>query len=335
MTHYLHPALYALAVWWLSTGAILFLTGRPRHYVGWIMVGGTGALAASLVGVAATAGETTVMGAYAAFTCGLIAWGWQELSFYTGVVTGPHRAACPPGVGGWRRFRLGVAVTLWHELAIIATAAALLALTWNQPNKIALYTFVLLWGMRQSAKLNVFLGVRNLSEEFLPPHLNYLMSFFRRRRMNVLFPVSVTAATALAVLLVEATLLAATPAAAAGLAMLATLTVLGVLEHWFLVLPIRIDALWRWSMRAHAGTGGEAGAASTDAASTGADAAGHEGDALPLGGGEGPEGARALPAARNRSVVPWRPPLRNDRRASARAPARGRPLEVSRKGPPR
>ena len=28
--------------------------------------------------------------------------------------------------------------------------------------------------MRTSAKLNLFLGVRNLSEEFLPPHLAYL-----------------------------------------------------------------------------------------------------------------------------------------------------------------
>ena len=36
--------------------------------------------------------------------------------------------------------------------------------------------------MRQSAKLNVFLGVRNLSEEFLPQHLHYLQSYFTRSR---------------------------------------------------------------------------------------------------------------------------------------------------------
>ena len=29
-----------------------------------------------------------------------------------------------------------------------------------------------------SAKLNVFLGVPNLNEEFLPEHLRYLQSFF-------------------------------------------------------------------------------------------------------------------------------------------------------------
>ena len=33
--------------------------------------------------------------------------------------------------------------------------------------------------MRQSAKLNLFLGVRNLGVEFLPQHLRYLQSFFR------------------------------------------------------------------------------------------------------------------------------------------------------------
>ena len=49
--------------------------------------------------------------------------------------------------------------------------------------------------MRESAKLNLFLGVRNLSEEFLPAHLAYLQSYFRRRSMNMLFPFSVTVST--------------------------------------------------------------------------------------------------------------------------------------------
>ena len=39
----------------------------------------------------------------------------------------------------------------------------------------------------------MFLGVPNLTEEFLPEHLHYLKSFLSRKPMNLLFPVSVTA----------------------------------------------------------------------------------------------------------------------------------------------
>ena len=52
------------------------------------------------------------------------------------------------------------------------------------------WTFMPLWLMRTSAKLNVFLGGINLGEEFLPPHLRYLLSFMARRPMNVLMPLS-------------------------------------------------------------------------------------------------------------------------------------------------
>ncbi len=89
---------------------------------------------------------------------------------------------------------------LWHELAILAVGVALIAVTWGEPNQVGTLTFVVLWVMRTSAKLNLFLGVRNLSEEFLPPHLAYLQSFFRRRAMNPLLPVSVLGASAVLVM---------------------------------------------------------------------------------------------------------------------------------------
>ena len=57
--------------------------------------------------------------------------------------------------------------------------------------------------MRVSAKLNVFLGVPNLAEQFLPDHLHYLKSFLRKKPMNLLFPVSVTGGTIVAALLIR------------------------------------------------------------------------------------------------------------------------------------
>ena len=41
-------------------------------------------------------------------------------------------------------------------------------------------------------ELNVFLGVRNLNEQFLPKHLRYLGSYLVQKPMNLLFPLSVT-----------------------------------------------------------------------------------------------------------------------------------------------
>ena len=38
------------------------------------------------------------------------------------------------------------------------------------------------------------------------------------------------------------------PGVATGLSFVATLLTLALLEHWFLILPIKLDALWDWGM---------------------------------------------------------------------------------------
>ena len=65
--------------------------------------------------------------------------------------------------------------------------------------------------MHESARLNVFLGARNLNEHFLPPHLAYLGSFLRKRPMNLLFPFSVTISTAICGVLATEAAFAADP----------------------------------------------------------------------------------------------------------------------------
>jgi hypothetical protein len=130
----------------------------------------------------------------------------------------------------------------------------MVAATWGAPNQVGVWTFVILWVMRLSSKLNVFLGVPNLTEEFLPDHLAYMKGFFRKRPMNGLFPVSVTASTVPAALLAQAAASAPTPFEAASYTLLAALLALAIVEHWFLVLPISVVPLWRWGLgsRAHA-----------------------------------------------------------------------------------
>ena len=242
----LYPALYALFVWWFSTGAVLLLDNLPRRTFRWSMTAGTAVLAASLYQLAATSADTSEAAAYAAFSYAILAWAWQEMSFFMGVVTGPRRIASPPGSSAGQRFRHGVGACLWHELAIIATAAVIVAVTWRQPNQVGTWTFLLLWLMRTSAKLNVFLGVLNLGETFLPPHLKYLLSFMARRPMNPLMPVSLVGGTIGTALLTQAALAASAQAQAAGFAMLATMMALATIEHALLVLPVPYERLWAW-----------------------------------------------------------------------------------------
>lgn len=244
------PVLFAVFVWWFSTGIVLLLDGLPRTTFRWSHLLSTLLGLGAFVGLAHTAPQTTPAGAFCAFTCALLLWGWHELSFLTGWVTGPRQHAADPGTHGWQRFVQAVQAILWHELAILASGLLVVAITWGAANQVGTQTFAVLWVMRISAKLNVFLGVRNLSIELLPPHLSYLASFFRKRAMNLLFPVSVSASTVVAVWMVnEALDSAAGSARAIGLLLVATLLWLAILEHWLLVLPLQATALWQWAMR--------------------------------------------------------------------------------------
>jgi putative photosynthetic complex assembly protein 2 len=241
---------FAVIIWWASTGLILILDGLPRGTFRWSLVVSTLLAVAALFGLAHTANQTSVSSVYCAFTCALLVWGWHELSFLTGWITGPRRIASPPGLTGWPRFSQAVQAILWHELGILAAGAAIISITWDAPNQIGTWTFLVLWVMRTSAKLNLYFGVRNLSEEFLPPHLTYLQSFFRRRPMNAFFPFSVGIATVvLTLIFMSASDPSTTISQSVGLALVGTMLGLAILEHWLLVLPLSSTALWRWAIR--------------------------------------------------------------------------------------
>lgn len=250
MAGYGLPVLYTLFAWWLTTGLILYLDGLPPRTYRWSLSGATAGMAASFYGLAASGADTSVGGAYIAFSCGLLAWGWQEMSFLMGFVTGPWKKPCPAGSTGWRRFGYAVQAILYHELAILAMAAAVVLVTWSKPNQVGTWTFMILWGMRLSAKLNVFLGARNLNENWLPEALRHLESFFARKPMNLLFPVSVSFATVITTQLADKALDSGVDDfTVTGYTLLATLMALAILEHWFLMLPLPFAALWNWVLR--------------------------------------------------------------------------------------
>ncbi len=250
MTPTAWAALYCLFVWWFSTGLIVFLNNLPPRTFRFSFSAFTLVALVSFYRLAAGSHDTSLAGAYAAFTYAVLVWGWHEMAFFMGFLTGPRKTASPGTATTWQRFGHGAAACIDHELAILATGVAVMWATWGAPNHVGLWTFMILWGMRLSAKLNVFLGVLNLGEAFLPAHLSYLLSFMAHRRMNPLMPLSLVGGTALTALLVmHEAAPGHTPAQSAGLVFLIGMTALAVLEHALLVLPLPFTALWSWWLR--------------------------------------------------------------------------------------
>ena len=195
------PILATLTLWWVSTGMILLMDSADRKAMPVILMAATAALAIALWAAKASSADATPAAAYVSFACGLGVWGWQLVVFYCGALIGPRRAPCTPGASTGSRFRQAVAASLYHELACLAGAALLFALTRGEPNQLAFWTYLILWIMHASAKLNLFFGMPNLGEDMLPERVAFLTSFMARKPMNGFFPISVSAGTVAATLL--------------------------------------------------------------------------------------------------------------------------------------
>ncbi|MBK5912764.1 putative photosynthetic complex assembly protein PuhE [Rhodocyclus purpureus] len=246
---YAIPAAFAAFVWWSSTGVIFYLDGLPRHTFRWSMAGATILLVGALVGLAASSQETSVAAAYQSFFCAIVIWAWFEMSFLMGFIIGPRRALDRPPTEGFQRFVNATEAILYHEIALVFGAVLVWALTTDAPNLVGAWTFAVLWVMRLSAKLNLFLGVPNLSAELLPEHLSHLRQYLTQRPMNMLFPLSLSLSGAAAILLIrEILVFPADSFEATGLTLVTTLLALAIIEHWLMVVPINGSRLWEWAL---------------------------------------------------------------------------------------
>ena len=243
-------AFAALFLWWFSTGVILWRVrradnGGPDDHI-WSVLLGLPLLAVGVLGFQQTLGDLSVSGVYIAFLSAMAIWGWIELAFLSGVITGPNTERCPAGAPEWDRFLRAFGTIAYHEVLLAVTTGLMGAMAWHQPNHFGFLTFAVLFAARISAKLNLFFGVANINTEFLPSTLAHLPSYFRCRPMNGFFPLSVTLLVFAAGCWMERLAAATTPGAAAGYTLLTALTLLALLEHWFMVLQLRDQKLWRW-----------------------------------------------------------------------------------------
>ena len=247
MTEFALPLLFATVLWFVATGFVLWLDKLPSHTWPVSITLASVASGFAMGGIIATAEETSAWAAYVAFACALVLWGWHELSFLMGFVTGPNRNPCPPDARGWRRFRLAAATLIYHEVAMFVCLLVMAAATWGKPNQTATLTFLLLFVMRLSAKFNIFAGVPHLSTEMMPDHMRYLASYFRIAPPRWFFILSVSGIAVLAAWLADLAL-SSRGGIATGYALAFALVALAFLEHGFLVVPWQDTAIFRWAM---------------------------------------------------------------------------------------
>lgn len=250
----LFALLAAVFVWWFSTGLILLAVKQAERggaaarlsLVIWtlpIVVGGCAVLWQ-------TRADMSFAGVYASFLGAIAIWGWLELAFLAGIVTGPVQRDCPPSAPWWERFLRAWGTIAYAEMALIATLATLTLALYQAPNTVGLWTFLILFFARVSAKLNLYFGVPKINLEFLPQHLSHLESHFRIGAASRFFPVAITLLSLVLGCWIERAV--AAPAASperVGFVLLASLTALAVIEHWLMVLPIADAKLWRWATR--------------------------------------------------------------------------------------
>lgn len=262
MSQFALPALYALLLWWFSTGIILYLVGlSPRSYR-WT-VAAAALLCALALWVLAQGARDTAADAYVAFACVLGVWGFVETTFLTGYVTGSRKTACPPASRGWQRVRYAIETIIYHELLLITAGLSIAVVTAGQ-DRFALALFAILWIMRLSSKLNLFLGVPTLNAELLPPHLAHLRSYFTRKKMNPLLPVSVTGSAVVTGLLIDRAFAnGADDYSVTAYVLLASLLALALLEHLFMLIPIPITGMWGPTIKARADADASNNAAAT------------------------------------------------------------------------
>lgn len=252
MTNPWIAALSAIFLWWFSTGIILWRvrradnSGQDAHL--WSVILGLPLLLLGLFGLNETLGDTSALGAYLAFLSALAVWGWVELAFLSGVIAGPNTQPCPDNAPLADRFVRAVATILWHEVLLIALLVAIVILAHGAANIFGLWTFAILFFARISAKLNLFFGVPRIHTEFLPRPLAHLASHFRRAPMNWVFPVSITALSYASYCWLERAMTASTTGTLIGFTLLSALTLLALLEHWFMVIPLPDQKLWRWML---------------------------------------------------------------------------------------
>ena len=92
--------------------------------------------------------------------------------------------------------------------------------------------------------------IRQIVIQFVPARLKYLVTYFRRARLNPLMPVSLVVSVGVTVAWAITAGNAGASFEGVSATLLATILGLAALEHLFLAVPLPDALLWSWVLRA-------------------------------------------------------------------------------------
>ncbi len=252
MTHFAAAIVISVFAWWVSTGLVIMMA-RAGVHLRPLIIAITAALAvAGVAGLWWSSDQLSVTGAYAGFFSALALWAVHEILFLTGEVTGPNRKPLPAGTTGVKRFRLAFAAIRDHEIGLFVTGLAIIVFLVSAANPTGALVYGLMWLVRLSTKITVFLGAPNAISELLPARLSHLKSYFRTDRVHPFVGLALVLIAAMTVAAFIAAGQVVGEASTVTFAILGSFAALALVEHAFLILPLQDAALWRWALRDHA-----------------------------------------------------------------------------------
>lgn len=240
--------LAVVGFWWLVTGVIVALQRNEwTKLAAWAISTGVAIWATSVIHAARDV--RTPSSARRTFLASTAVWMWINVGLYGGWIVGPGHLASSAGEPTLLRAFEAITSLLWHELLCVL----LLVATWlhvrRSPNRLAFHALLTYWGVLQVAKLNIFFGVANPGARFLPPHLQFLLSYYGPAENGGWLPVSFFAAFGVALVLWWHGWQAKEAFIRQSRALLAMLVALAAVEY--LLLGVHSDApLWEVFLRA-------------------------------------------------------------------------------------
>lgn len=169
--------LAVVGFWWLVTGVIVALQRSEwTKLAAWTI--STGVAIWAVYVIHAQRAERTASAARRTFLATTAIWMWINVGLYGGWIVGPGKPASIAGEATLIRATEAVTSLLWHELLCVLVLFVTWLLVRQSPNRLAFWALATYWLVLQVAKLNIFLGVANPGARFLPPHLQFLLSYY-------------------------------------------------------------------------------------------------------------------------------------------------------------
>ncbi len=237
---------YAIGVWWGGTLVVLLLSRLRGPARGLAIVGTSGAAIGALAVLPFLRPLDDVTGVLLGFGAAVVVWGWLELLLLQGVAVGTRRAPSAPGLKGLARFREAFDAIRHHEFALAGILVLVGVLSLGSALPVAFVTFALLWGLRLSTKLHLFLGVPQPNGHLFPEGAAHLAAFLGPARRSPQLGLTTCVWALATIALFSAGMMAPSSANATAWFLAGTLTGLGTLEHLTLLLPLRLESLWGW-----------------------------------------------------------------------------------------